>query len=195
MKLIKKSAVVLMTILVAVMAFASKSSATTKEELKEYMCSGEAFTGTELVIRDVDKAKLEKFFKENDMTEEQATKIKGIIDKAVAYMNADGAKSPNQMSTREKKKILFGYAKEAASILGLTVTYDASEERLDIYRDGKFLDSLNWGVEVKDGVGTTEPGLIQTGTTNYAYVAIVAVMLIASITLIVARKNAAKVNA
>ena len=196
MKMFKKSMIVLVAILLSLVAFATKSNATTKAELKEYMCTEKDFTGTKLIIRNSDKVKLESFFKKVDMTDEQATKIKGYIEKAVAYMNADGAKSPNKVSTSEKKHTLLQFAKDAAAVLNMTVKYDASEERLDIYNaNGEFIDSLFWGVEVKSGKATTEPALIQTGSTNYAYVAIAGVVLVAGITLVVARKNSLKVNA
>lgn len=196
MKRMKKSAIVLVTILLALTAFVGKSQATTKAELQEYMCTEKDFTGTKLIIRNTDKAKLKSFFKKVDMTDEQATKIKECIDGAVAFMNKDGAKSPNKVSTAEKKHELLQFAKDAAAVLNMTVKYDASEERLDIYNaNGEFIDSLFWGVEVKSGKGTTEPALIQTGATNYAYVAVAGVVLVAGITLAVARKNALRVNA
>lgn len=196
MKMIKKSVIVLAMVLVALTAFATKSNAMTKNELQEYMCTEKNFNGTKLIIRDSDKAKLKSFFKKVDMTDEQATKIKGYIDSAVKYMNEDGAKSPNKMSTVEKKHILLQFAKDAAAVLNMTVSYDASEERLDIYNEkGEFIDSLYWGIEVKSGKGTTEPALVQTGSTNYAYVAVAGVVLVAGITLVIARKNALSANA
>lgn len=196
MRILKKSAIMLVTVLVALTLFATKSHAFSKADLQEYMTTEKNFTGTKLIIRDSDKAKLESFFKKTEMTDEQAEKIKGYIEGAIKYMNEDGAKSPNKISTPEKKHKLLQYAKDAAAVLNMTVSYDASEERLDIYgTDGKFIDSLYWGVEVKSGAGTTEPALVQTGSTNYAYVAVAGVMIIAGITLVVARKNAVKVNA
>ena len=69
------------------------------------------------------------------------------------------------------------------------------EERLDIYdANGKFVDSLYWGVEVKTGKTTTEPKLVQTGSTNYGYVAVAGVVVIAGITLAVARKKTLRAN-
>ena len=59
----------------------------------------------------------------------------------------------------------------------------------------KYVESLYWGVEVKSGKGTTEPKLVQTGSTNYGYVAVAGVVLIAGIALVVARKNAVRANA
>lgn len=189
MNRMKKMVVLLITIFVVLVAFANKSNATTKAELEEYMITGKDFGGTKLIIRDTDKVKLQRYFKSHDMTDEQATKIKGIIEKAIKFMNEDGAKSPNKVSTKEKKKKLFSYAEEAAKVLGLSVTYDASEERLDIYENGKLYDSLYWGVEKKTGLVTTEPQYKKTGVTNYGYVAVAGVMIIAGITFVSVKKR------
>lgn len=194
MKLMNKIVIMLLVLVAMLFALTTQSHATTKEELKDYMLKEKDFCGTKLIIRDTDAVKLKKFFKTHDMTDAQATKIKNLIDKAVAYMNADGAKSPNKVSTPAKKKVLIGYAKEAAGVLGLTVSYDASQERLDIYENGKLYDSLYWGVEKKSGKPTTEPKLKTTGMTNYAVFGIAGVMGIAGITLFVARKNALEAN-
>ena len=190
MKTIKRVTLAIATILVALSIFATKSAAFTKADLYDYMTTKKDFTGTELIIRNSDKAKLESFFKKTEITDAQAEQIKGYIEAAVNYMNEDGAKSPNKVSTTEKKKRLLQFAKDAAAVLNMSVKYDASEERLDIYdANGKFIDSLYWGVEVKSGKTTTEPKLVQTGSTNYGYVAAAGVVVIAGITLAVARKK------
>lgn len=192
MNRMKKLTIMLIMVFVALIMFTNKSSATTKAELEEYIRAEKDFNGTKLVIRDTDKVKLERYFKSHKITDEQATKIQNIIDKAIKFMNDDGAKSPNKVSTKEKKKELFSYAEEAARVLGLSVTYDASEERLDIYENGNFYDSLYWGVEKKTGLVTTEPEYKKTGATNYNYVAVVGVMIIAGITFVFVRKRMLK---
>ena len=196
MRVLKKSVIILITTLFALTVFATKSHAFSKADLQEYMTTEKNFTGTKLIIRDSDKVKLESFFKKTEITDEQASKIKQCIEGAIKYMNEDGAKSPNKMSSTDKKQKLLQYAKDAAAVLNMTVSYDASEERLDIYgTDGKFIDSLYWGIEAKTGAATTEPALVQTGSTNYVYVAVAGVMIVAGITLAIARKNTVKVNA
>jgi len=202
MKNLKKLTVLCTIVLVALTVFATKSSAFSKDDLYVYMTTKKDFTGTKLIDRDIDIAKLKNFFKKVEMTDDQAAQIRDYIEAAVNYMNEDGAKSPNKVSTYEKKQRLLQFAKDAAAVLNMSVIYDASEERLDIYdANGKFIDSLFWGVEVdsnsdsKVKKGTTEPALVQTGSTNYAYVAVAGVVLIAGITLAVARKNALRVNA
>lgn len=191
---------VLSTMLIAVLAIfmlGTVSKATTEAELKDFMTSEKTIGGKTYVIRDADKVKLEKFFANNEITDEQATKIKAIAEKAIAFMNEDGASEPNKLSTKAKKQQLLAYAQEAASVLGLTVSYDATETRLDVYKNGTLVDSFNWGVQVvvdkatnkTKTVATTEPKAVKTGSANYGYAIAAGVVVIAGITLVVARKK------
>lgn len=188
MKKITKVMLALVMAIVALTVFTTKSNAMTANELKDYICNDKGINGTKLIIRDADKVKVEKFFANNEMTEAQADQIKAIIDKGVALMNADGASEPNQLSSKAKKQELLSYAQEAAAVMGLTVSYDATEERLDIYKNGVLYDSLNWGV-TESSKGSTESALVQTGSTNYVYIVVAGIMLIAGIMLVVSRKK------
>lgn len=188
MKKITKVMLALVMAIVALTVFTTKSNAMTVNELKDYICNDKGINGTKLIIRDADKVKVEKFFANNEMTDAQADQIKAIIDKGVALMNADGASEPNQLSSKAKKQELLSYAQEAAAVMGLTVSYDATEERLDIYKNGVLYDSLNWGV-TESSKGSTESALVQTGSTNYIYVVVAGIMLIAGIMLVVSRKK------
>lgn len=188
MKKITKVMLALVMAIVALTVFTTKSNAMTANELKDYICNDKGINGTKLIIRDADKVKVEKFFANNEMTDAQADQIKAIIDKGVALMNADGASEPNQLSSKAKKQELLSYAQEAATVMGLTVSYDATEERLDIYKNGVLYDSLNWGV-TESSKGSTESALVQTGSTNYVYIVVAGIMLIAGIMLVVSRKK------
>lgn len=188
MKKITKVMLALVMAIIALTMFTTKSNAMTANELKDYICNDKGINGTKLIIRDADKVKVEKFFANNEMTDAQADQIKAIIDKGVALMNADGATEPNQLSSKAKKQELLSYAQEAAAVMGLTVSYDATEERLDIYKNGVLYDSLNWGV-TESSKGSTESALVQTGSTNYIYVVVAGIMLIAGIMLVVSRKK------
>lgn len=188
MKKITKVMLALVMAIVALTVFTTKSNAMTANELKDYICNDKGINGTKLIIRDADKVKVEKFFANNEMTDAQADQIKAIIDKGVALMNVDGASEPNQLSSKAKKQELLSYAQEAAAVMGLTVSYDATEERLDIYKNGVLYDSLNWGV-TESSKGSTESALVQTGSTNYVYIVVAGIMLIAGIMLVISRKK------
>ena len=188
MKKITKVMLALVMAIVALTVFTTKSNAMTANELKDYICNDKGINGTKLIIRYADKLTVEKFFANNEMTDAQADQIKAIIDKGVALMNADGASEPNQLSSKAKKQELLSYAQEAAAVMGLTVSYDATEERLDIYKNGVLYDSLNWGV-TESSKGSTESALVQTGSTNYVYIVVAGIMLIAGIMLVVSRKK------
>ncbi len=189
----KKVFSTLLIALVAMLMLGTVSMATTEAELEEYLYSVHEIGGAKVKIRDTDKVKLEKFFKENDVTDAQATEVKGIIENALKLMNDDGAASPEKLSTVEKKQQLLEYSRKVASILGYTVSYDGTEKRLDVYKDGTQVDSLYWGVYVDENgnaVSTTEPQLAKTGSTNYIYAIAAGVVLIAGIAYVVARKKA-----
>lgn len=182
-----------MLLIVGVFSMTTESKATTQKELEEYFYEEHTISGVTYIIRDTDKVKLQKFFNENNLTDEQATKIKELFDKAMNLMNTDGAAEPNKISTQAKKTELISYAQEIASILGYTVSYDATETRLDIYKDGNLIDSLFWGVTPsKDGkkVATTEPKLLKTGSTNYEYIIVPCIALIVGGILVIARRKA-----
>ena len=189
MKSMKKFSIIAILIITLTL-ISSNVYATTANELKDYICNPKGIAGTNLVIRDSDKVKVERFFSENSITDEQATQIKNIIDEAIALMTEDGATEPRNLSSYAKKEQLLNYAKEAAALVGLTVSYDVAEGRLDIYKDGVLYESLNWGVS-PDGTYAQE-ALVQTGSTNYIYLGIGGAILIAIIALIVTNKEIKK---
>ncbi len=189
MKNMKKLAITAV-LLVVLTLISSNVYATTATELKDYICNPQGIAGTILVITDADRTKVERFFSENTITDEQAGQIKSIIDKGIALMTEDGATTPKELSSYAKKEQLLNYAKEAAAIVGFTVTYDVAEGRLDIYKDGALYESLNWGVSL-DG-SSTSGALVQTGNTNYIYLVIVGAILIATIALFVSNKEIKK---
>ena len=81
MKKITKSVLVLAIAMLSLIIFTTKSNAMTANELKDYICNDKGINGTKLVIRDADKVKVEKFFANNEMTDDQANQIKAIIDR------------------------------------------------------------------------------------------------------------------
>ena len=179
-------------IAVIVMTICSTSKAVTQSELEDYIFDIFNISGIQYQIRDTDKLKIEKFFKENTITDEQATEIKDTVDKAIKLMNEDGANEPNQLSSHEKKAELLSYAKDIAKTFDYTVSYDATEKRLDVYKNGTMVESLNWGETIEDGKKTitTESKLAKTGSSNYQYIIIPGLVLIAGAMLIVTRNKA-----
>ena len=189
MKNMKKFSIIAI-LLVTLTLISSNVYATTANELKDYICNPKGIAGTNLVIRDSDKVKVERFFSENSITDDQATQIKNIIDKAIALMTEDGATEPRNLSSYAKKEQLLNYAKEAAALVGFTISYDVAEGRLDIYKNGVLYESLNWGISPS---GTyAQEALVQTGNTNYIYLVIVGAILIATIALFVSNKEIKK---
>ena len=75
----------------------------------------------------------------------------------------------------------MGIANEAASTLGLSLSYDASSKTLSVYKDGELIESTTI---------TSSEELVQTGMTNYVYIAILAVVVIAIAAVVIKRARA-----
>ena len=107
-------------------------------------------------------------------------------------MTADGATEPNNVSTVEKKTELFSYAQRMANVLDLTVSYDSTETRLDFYDNGTLVESIFWGIVYKDDGSkeiTSESKLAKTGSSNYEYIIIPCIVLIAGTMIVIARRK------
>ena len=83
--------------------------------------------------------------------------------------------------SQEDKSKLVDIANSAASVLGLSVSYDASSKTLSVYKDGELIESTTI---------TSSEELVQTGMTNYVYIAILAVVVIAIAAVVIKRARA-----
>lgn len=184
----KKILSTMLIVVMAVLMLGSVSMATTKEDLKNYMLTEKGIGGTTYIINSEDRVKVERYLDTHDVTDAQAGEIKGLIDQAIDYMNKNGVNNPDKLSSTEKKKELLSYAQKAAAVLGLTVSYDASEGRLDIFENGTKIESLRWGLLEKTSEGKRS-ALAQTGSTNYVYAIAAGAVVIAVIALVALRKN------
>ena len=199
----KKVLITMVIAILAIVMLGTISNASTKNSLKTYLTTEKEIGGVTWEISNQDKEKIGKFFSNNEITDEQATKIEEIANKAIKFMSDNGASEPDKIKTKAQKQQLLDYAKEAASVLGLTVNYDYSTKRLDVYKDGKKIDSLRWGtkkvIDSETGktkyIITTEPSAIKTGSTNYIYAIVTGLVLIAGTTLVIAKRKNANANA
>lgn len=166
-------------LLVVVFALATNVNAATKSELSAYLTKTHTVAGEEVSLSESDKVKVERYLSENDVTEEQADKIIAKVDEAIAVMNEAGVSDITKLSKEDKEK-LVNIANEAASVLGLTISYDASTKTISIYKDGKLIESTSI---------TSNSKLVQTGSSNIAYIAVPVVAIIA-IAMVAAYKKA-----
>lgn len=176
----KRLATVTLLIVMAVAFLAGTVNAATESELLEYLSQEFTVGGETVSISEADKVKIERYLNENEVTAEQADAVIAKVDEAVAVLEAAGETDITKLSQEDKNK-LMGIANDAASVLGLSLSYDASTKTLSVYKDGQLIESTSI---------TSSEELVQTGMTNYVYIAILAVVVIAIAAVVIKRARA-----
>ena len=176
----KKLATVTLLIVMLIGILAGTANAATESELLHYLSKESTVGGETIRIRASDKRKIERYLNENEVTAEQADSIIAKVDEAIAVLEAAGETDLTKLSQEDKSK-LVDIANSAASVLGLSVSYDASTKTISIYKDGELIESTS--ISAGDE-------LVQTGSTNYVYVAILAVAVIAIAAVVVKKVRA-----
>lgn len=125
-----------------------------------------------------DKVKMERFFADNPVTEEQADQIVAKAEEAVAVMEAAGVTNVKDL-TIDQKNQLKSIANEAASIVGVSLVFKAGT--VEIYKDGKLVETLT----------SSNGTLAYTGNTMNIVLVVSSVAIIALSLAVVARKRLA----
>ena len=127
-----------------------------------------------------DKVRVERFVKENNVTDEQASSILAKADEAVAIMKAANVTDVKELSKSDLEKV-EKIAQEAASVVGATVTY--KNNTAEVYKDGKLVAT----------VVHSNGKLVYTGNQNYLVVfSVIAIALVVAGLTIVTKRNLAK---
>lgn len=125
-----------------------------------------------------DKVKMERFFADNPITDEQADQIIAKAEEAVAVMQSAGVTSVKDLTVDQKNQ-LKSIANEAASIVGVSLVFKAGT--VEIYKDGKLVETLT------SSTGT----LAYTGNTMNIVLVVSSIAIIALGTAVIARKRLA----
>lgn len=125
-----------------------------------------------------DKVKMERFFADNPITDEQADQIVAKAEEAVALMQSAGVTSVKDLTVDQKNQ-LKSIANEAASIVGVSLVFRAGT--VEIYKDGKLVETLT------SSTGT----LAYTGNTMNIVLVVSSIAIIALGTAVIARKRLA----
>ena len=125
-----------------------------------------------------DKVKMERFFADNPITDEQADQIVAKAEEAVALMQAAGTTNIKDLTVDQKNQ-LKSIANEAASIVGVSLVFKAGT--VEIYKDGKLVETLT------SNTGT----LAYTGNTMNIVLVVSSIAIIALGIAVVARKRLA----
>lgn len=131
--------------LVSIMALLSSMTivnAATKDDLIAAASKTYTIAGKEVSLSSSDLVKVKRYVSENEISSGNADKIITKINEAVSLMNKEGVSDPTKLS-KGKKEELLNIAKEAASLAGASLTYDANNKAISIYKDGKLYDSIS----------------------------------------------------
>lgn len=155
-------------IIVALMLFVGVSSNVYAKENKvlDYARGTHIIAGDVVKLSNSDIVKVERFLQENEISEDDQDKIIAKLDSIVAILDRAGTSNVTMLDASTKERIL-NIAKEAAQIVGVTLTYDNTNKILSVYQNGVMVDAFFANSYLK-----------QTGDTN--------VMIIVGTLLIIA---------
>ena len=95
--------------------------------------------GSKYGMTSADKVKLERFIADYDVTEDQASQLLAKAQEAEKIMIAAGVTNYSELTADQKNQIK-SIANEAASIVGVTLTF--KKGAVEIYKDGKLIETI-----------------------------------------------------
>ena len=170
----KKTLTVVILFVMLVSLLATGVSAVSTDEMVEKVYNMAVPYGA----TSADKVKMERFFADNPITDEQADQIIAKAEEAVAVMQSAGVTSVKDLTVDQKNQ-LKSIANEAASIVGVSLVFKAGT--VEIYKDGKLVETLT------SSTGT----LAYTGNTMNIVLVVSSIAIIALGTAVIARKRLA----
>ena len=148
-------------------------NATTNDNLADTLYN----IGSKYGMTKSDKVKIERYLADNPVTESKANAIVAKANEAAKIMDEAGVTDFSKLS-EEKKAEIKSIANQAASIVGVTLTYKSGS--VEIYKDGKLIETV-----------TNNNGkLAYTGNNNIVLV-VSSIAVIALASVAVARKKLA----
>lgn len=132
--------------------------------------------GSKYGMTSQDKVKIERYLADNPVTDAQANQVMEKAKEAVKIMEEAGTTDVSKLTTEQKNK-LKTLANEAASIVGLTLTFKSGT--VEIYKDGKLIEVL----------GSENGKLAYTGNNVNVVLVVSSVAVVALAAVIVARKK------
>lgn len=163
-------------VMLATFTFASNVSAKGNDTLLTYANQSHNIAGENISLSNGDIAKIERFLNSNDVTDEQANGVIAKCDQIIAILNREGVKDVTKLSKNVKNEV-FNLAKEAANIVGVTLSYDKANKEIVAYKGNQRIDAIS-----------LNPYLRQTGSAN-TLVLVLSGAIIAASAIVVARKR------
>ena len=135
--------------------------------------------GAKYGMTSADKVKIDRYLADYPVSSAEADQVLAKANEATQLMESAGVTDYKKLSSEEKDQ-LKSLANEAASIVGVTLTY--SDGEIDVYKDGKLIETL----------GSTSGGnLAYTGNDVNAVLVVSSVAVIALATIFVAKRKMA----
>lgn len=127
------------------------------------------------------KARLEKYFANNEITEEQKTAVLAKADEVIAIMNKAGVKDVTKLSTTDLNKVK-ALVQDAAKEIGLTVKFESKGNNFTVTKGDKVVDVYS---------GDSGKKLVYTGSNTITIaIASLGFIVVAGIVATNLRKNA-----
>ena len=126
--------IALLVVMLATIMTGVVSAATTAESVDAIYAIGSKYGMTS-----ADKVKLERFIADYDVTEDQASQLLAKAQEAEKIMIEAGVTNYSDL-TAEQKNQIKSIANEAASIVGVTLTF--KKGAVEIYKDGKLIETI-----------------------------------------------------
>lgn len=167
----KLISIAILFIMVAMLATTIVNAATNSTLADELYALGSKYGMTSQ-----DKVKIERYLADNPVTDAQANQVMEKANEAVKIMEEAGTTDVSKPTTEQKNK-LKTLANEAASIVGLTLTFKSGT--VEIYKDGKLIEVL----------GSENGKLAYTGNNVNVVLVVSSVAVVALAAVIVARKK------
>lgn len=130
----KVLSIAVLFVLLVGMVMGVVNAATTTESVNAIYAIGSKYGMTS-----ADKVKLERFIADNKVTEAQASQLLGKVQEAEKVMVSAGVTEYSKL-TAEQKNQLKTIANEAASIVGVSLTF--KKGAVEIYKDGKLIETI-----------------------------------------------------
>ena len=168
----KKTLTIALLAIITIMALATGVNAATSSTLADELYA----KGSKYGMTSADKVKIERYLKENPVTDAQANEILAKADEAIAVMEKAGVTNYDKLTKAQKNEIK-SVATEAAKIVDLKLVFN--KKSVAIYnKDGKLVET----------VSNTNGKLAYTGNVVNVVVATTVVALVA-VSAVVARKR------
>lgn len=169
MEKVQKVAVLVVVLL---LALSVKVFAMSQNEFVDYVTKAHTINGTTYKVKASYRRELENYLSDHPITEDEADKMKVKFDSFLAYIDSIGVRKIKN-TTYSQKETLLAKANEITSIVGVSVKYNATDKTIEFYdKNGKKITAI----QVSD-----YDQLVQTGSSNYAYVAVPATVALIAI--------------